>query len=362
MLKLSDLNVCFLAGTLGQGGSERQLFYMVETLLRHGARVRILSLTKGEFWEERLVGIGAPVVWVGEAPSRLARMRNIIAEVRRDPPDLVQSQHFYTNLYAAVAARLAGSREIGAVRSDVFSEVDSHAMLGKASLKIPRLLAANSAQAVKNASRYGLLESQLHLLPNVVNADDFNLKRRGSRPVIKLLAAGRLSQEKRLDRFLALLRRVRELTASDVRGVIAGDGPLRQSLERQAAEMGFSPAQLEFRGETHSMAPLYEEADLLVLTSEFEGTPNVILEAMASGLPVVATGVGGVPEIVEQNKTGFIIQPYDEGQMSAMILELVSSLEIRIAFGLAARKMIEFKYSLNHLPRYLNDLYSAALA
>ena len=147
-----------------------------------------------------------------------------------------------------------------------------------------------------------------------------------------------------------------------MKGLIAGDGPLYKSLRTQATELGLFPDHVEFRGEVQNMASIYEEADLLVLTSDFEGTPNVILEAMASGLPVVATAVGGVPEIVEDCKTGFLIHPYDEDKMSAMILKLVASHDLRIAFGLEARKVIEIKYSLHHLPHFLNELYKAALS
>src|SRR5262245_58031610 len=169
MPERSEFSVFFIAGTLGQGGSERQLFYIADTLIRCGTRIRILCLTRGEYWEKRFSEIGVPIIWVGRYRNRLARLLQIIAEVRRDPPDLVQSQHFYTNLYATIAARITGCRDIGALRSDVFSDINAHLIMGGASLKLSRLLAANSNQAIKNAAQHGLPSERLHLLPNVVN-------------------------------------------------------------------------------------------------------------------------------------------------------------------------------------------------
>src|SRR5215510_2403397 len=105
MLDLPKLNICFVAGTLGQGGAERQLYYMLRELRENGATPRLLSLTRGEFWESRISELGVPITWIGESPSRLKRLSKIIATLRAEPPDVLQSQHFYTNLYVAGAAR-----------------------------------------------------------------------------------------------------------------------------------------------------------------------------------------------------------------------------------------------------------------
>ena len=104
----------------------------------------------------------------------------------------------------------------------------------------------------------------------------------------------------------AILAQVREKSSSPVKGILVGAGPLREPLERQAAGLGFSPETLEFRGEVHDLTPVYREADILALTSDWEGTPNVVLEAMASGLAVVATKAGGISDIVQHGKTGFL--------------------------------------------------------
>ncbi|MDX2031488.1 MAG: glycosyltransferase [Blastocatellia bacterium] len=354
---LAGLDLCFLAGTLGPGGAERQLYYILQALRAEGARPRLLSLTQNEFWEAPIAALGVPIAWVGANGAPLARLGRIVSALRRNPPAILQSAHFYTNLYAAAAARLLGAREIGALRSDVFSEVNAHAFAGKISLRMPRILAANSHAAIANARSLGIPAARLRLLPNVVDAALFRPASREGRAGVTLLAAGRFTSEKRFDRFLSLLARVRADSREPVRGVLVGDGPERGRLERLAGELGLSREAVEFRGETRDIAAAYREADLLLLTSEYEGAPNVVLEAMAAGLPVVATDVGDVGRMIEDGATGFLTKPYDEAQMSAMIRRLTSDRGLRTAFGNAARRKIETDHSLECLPRFLSNLY-----
>lgn len=356
MRDLAGLDLCFLAGTLGPGGAERQLYYLLKTLRAAGARLRLLSLTRGEFWEAPIAALGIPVLWIGAEAAPPARLWRIVAALRRDPPAILQSQHFYTNLYAAAAARLLGAREIGALRSDVFSEVASHALAGAISLRLPRLLAANSQAAIANARSLGLPASRLRLLPNVVDAAAFAPVDRTGREGATLLAVGRFTPEKRFDRILRLLARVRREAPLPVRAILVGDGPDRPQMERLAAELGLGGA-VEFRGEVREIASVYREADALLLASEYEGAPNVVLEAMACGLPVVAAAVGDVPQFVRDGETGFLSKPYDEAQMSAMILRLAADRELRTALGAAARRKIEADHSLEAHPRILSTFY-----
>ena len=95
MRDFSKLNVCFLAGTLEHGGAERQLYYMLQTLRQSGMAPRLLCLDRGEFWERRIQSLGVPMTWVGQRPSRLARLVRVLSELRAAAPDLVQSQHFF---------------------------------------------------------------------------------------------------------------------------------------------------------------------------------------------------------------------------------------------------------------------------
>ena len=177
MVDLSKLNVCFLAGTLGQGGAERQLYYILKTLREQGATVRLLSLSQGEFWEEQIRALGIPITWVGQSNSKIVRLVRILAAIHHDPPDVFQSQHFYTNLYVAAAARLLRVPSVGAMRSNLEWDMQNVGRLAGLSLRLPKLVAANSLAAIDEAQALGAVRDQFHYLPNVVDTERFALDR-----------------------------------------------------------------------------------------------------------------------------------------------------------------------------------------
>lgn len=361
MIDLSKLRLTFVAGTLGQGGAERQLFYILSALTSAGAELQLLSLTRGEFWEEKIRNAGIQVIWVGEPKSKLGRLVRIVQELRAFKPTVVQSQHFYTNLYVAVSARLLSRRDVGAIRSDTHSEVqDSGNFLGMSSLRAPRLIAANSRAGIKNAIKLGLKTSSLFHLPNFVDTDYFKPAGRFSHKGVRLLAVGRLALEKRFDRFIHLIDSLRKLHELDVTGLIVGDGPERDNLQKLARELHLGPNVLEFKGMVADTRDAYRNADIFVLTSDYEGTPNVALEAMASGLPVISSRVGGVSDLITHGENGYLFDAGDDDSMLNTLVELVRNAELRRRVGGQARESVLNKYALNRLPVYLKDLYQLA--
>jgi glycosyltransferase involved in cell wall biosynthesis len=362
MRNISGLNVCFLAGGLSQGGAERQLFYMVKALRRSGAQVQVLSLTKNEFWERRIQEIGVPVIWVGQQRSHIKRLSRIVSALRKCGATILQSQHFFCNAYAVTASRLLNIFEIGAMRTDGVNEVrDCGALRGWLNLHTPRMLAANSQPAIKYARSRGVPAERLHFLPNVIDPDQF--ARNGSskgKKALRLILSGRLVEQKRVDRFLDVLARVRKdptLMGEEVTGILVGTGPLKGELEEQARQLNLWPDAVEFCGPVADMAPLYHESAVCVLTSDYEGTPNVLLEAMAAGLPVVATNVGGVADVVQHGKTGFLCDPTDTAGMAQALVRLLKDSGLRAQMGAAAQRFVTANHGLALLPHFLQALY-----
>jgi glycosyltransferase involved in cell wall biosynthesis len=171
-----------------------------------------------------------------------------------------------------------------------------------------------------------------------------------------------LGPEKRADLFLEVLAEVRRLSAASVQGIVAGDGPQLQSLQERASRLGLLPKGVQFRRAVPDMAPLYQEADMLVLTSDWEGTPNVVLEASASGLPVVATRAGGTPDAVRDGKTGFLCDREDKPGLVSAVLRLITDNDLRRRVGEQGRMFVVEHYSSHRLTRFLAGLYTKVLA
>jgi glycosyltransferase involved in cell wall biosynthesis len=208
----------------------------------------------------------------------------------------------------------------------------------------------------------GVPSENLHFLPNVVDSDQFRPATRSAGNHVHIIAVGRLVKEKRLDRFINLVAELRQRANKLISATIVGKGPLKARLERQAIEAGLFPNTIVLKDHVQDMRPIYEQADILVLTSDFEGTPNVILEAMASGLPVVATSVGGVAEVVRHGETGYLADPEDKQSMTDALLRLIDSRQLRAELGSRARKYIEANHSIGRLPGLLEDIYCEALS
>ena len=361
MVKLQELKVAFIAGTLGQGGAERQLYYMLHALKAQGSQICLLSLTRGEFWEARIKALEVPIFWVGEKGSKMQRLQRMVKVLRRKQPFIVQSQHSFTNLYATAAARLLGAQEIGAIRTDAVHEVAAMGMMGKLGLKLPRLIAINSRAALEKANQLGADVQRLHLLPNVTDTSYFTPFERSQREFVTLATVGRLIPQKRIDRFLHILAHLQKVINVPVKGIVAGDGPLCGVLESEAATLGLLPHTVQFLGVVPDVRPIYQQADIFLLTSDWEGTPNVILEAMATALPVVASNVGGVSDLVQDKQTGYLFPPDKELIALEKVKTLVENPRLRKGMGQRARQFVEQHYCWQRLPNYLNQLYAKSL-
>ncbi len=357
---LQGLRVCFVAGTLGQGGAERQLFYILQALQAAGARAKVLSLSQDEFWESQIRELGFEVSYVGESSSRFKRLVRIRREVRRFKPDIIQAQHFYVNLYAAIVARLSGCNAIGAVRSNVTSELaDIGWPLALASLRLPPILATNSRAAIRNLVNMGVPENRLFFLPNVVSNPRSVHGSSRQADSLAILGVGRLVPAKRFDVFLKVLAQVNKKCR--IKGVIAGDGPLRAELEALAIRLGLLPGTVQFLGEVSDTGRWYDQADLLLLTSDYEGTPNAVLEAMALGVPVIGTRVGDVPDLLGEGARGRLVAPGDIAGLVSATEEALSDPQTCNRLARLARSYVQSEHSYAGLGTHLTKLYSLTL-
>jgi glycosyltransferase involved in cell wall biosynthesis len=151
-----------------------------------------------------------------------------------------------------------------------------------------------------------------------------------------VLSVGRLSREKG---HLDLVRATARLRDSGVpvRLVIAGEGPEHQRIEQLSHRLGVASS-VVLPGHLEDVAPLYAAADIFVLPSYSEGSPNVLLEAMAAGLPIIATSVGCVPEIIQHGKSGILVNPQDPESIAAAIRAVLRDEGFRLGLGREAQQ------------------------
>jgi glycosyltransferase involved in cell wall biosynthesis len=341
----------YLVGQLRPGGSERQLLYLLEAMDRERYRpaVAIWSFSETDAHVATLRALNVPMHVIPNPSSRAAKLqafRRLVAQLK---PEVVHSYSFYTNFAAFWGVLGAGAVAIGSVRGDFTTDKkECGPLLGRLSSRWPRHQIFNSASAAATSrlSRTPFAPKRVHVVRNGLDEHRFR-----SSPVpadtVRIAAIGSLVPLKRWDR---LLTAAVALKRNGIRCAIriAGDGDSRTLLEEQARNLGVSDV-VEFLGYTQDVQSLLASSRFLVHTSDSEGYPNVILEAMSCGRAVVATDAGDVRSLVADGRTGFIVSRGDEATLVARMMTLIKDTEICSRMGEAGRAAVESRFRLDHL-------------
>ncbi|GAB4415255.1 MAG: glycosyltransferase family 4 protein [Anaerolineales bacterium] len=200
---------------------------------------------------------------------------------------------------------------------------------------------ANSSGLREMARRFDS-SVEIPVIPNGVDLEKFSLAEREWTPP-RLLSVGRVVYQKGLD---LAMRALAELKSQPWEWRIAGDGPQMNSLKKLAAELGIED-RIRFAGwqSKEQLRERYQQANLFLFPSRHEGMPNAILEAMACGLPVIATQIAGNEELVVKNKTGLLVPPEDVDTLREALQTLLPDSARRFTMGQAARRRVEEHYS-----------------
>jgi glycosyltransferase involved in cell wall biosynthesis len=178
----------------------------------------------------------------------------------------------------------------------------------------------------------------------------------GGRP--RLVTVGRLKAPKD---FATLVRAFAALPSNSFEALIVGDGPERPVVEAEVERLGLGRA-VRLLGERQDVPALLAGSDVFVLSSASEGLPLSVEEAMAAGLPVVASAVGGVPEVVVEGETGFLVPPGDVDRLTVALGRLLADPSLRRRMGASGRARAEALFDLAAFRRAHVDLYRRELA
>jgi len=177
-----------------------------------------------------------------------------------------------------------------------------------------------------------------------------------------ILAVGRLSKEKAQIDLLRAFEKLSHIHSEfKARLVVVGDGPERESLEAIAASLGIG-ARVIFTGQVKNVEVYYAAADVLANPSHSEGSPYVLLEAMAAGLPIVATAVGGVPEMVENNKTALLVPAGDPQAMADAVARVLGDEQLARRLTTNASALVTTRFSPETYMRSLAEIYREVIS
>ena len=273
----------------------------------------------------------------------------------------MHSYCFYTNLAAWWATIGTDTIPIGGLQSDFTSDKRlSGFLLGRLSARWPRTQISNNVTAAENArrSKGPFVPRQMFIVRNGLDLIQFRSVPPPANGLTRVVGVGSLFQYKRWERLLKAALSLRE---SDLDFVIqiAGGGPLHDSLERQTRELGLAET-VKFSGHIDDIPSLLTSSTFLVHTSDIEGCPNAVMEAMASGRAVVATDAGDVPSIVDNGRTGFVVKRGDDARLVERLATLITNRELCRTMGEAARAKAEREFGLDRLVSETLAAYRAA--
>ncbi len=314
------------------------------------------------FWEDPIRALGIPVVLL--LGRRAAKMRQLRAACAAQGATCFFSWSSYTNPFG-LALLGTGVRRIGSFRNALFADLPTRmrSLWAYASLAGISVAVCNSRDTFEQLSSRRALRPKPAYVPNGVEAPSPDLvsawrarwrDRLGlDENTVLIVGVGRLARQKRFDRFLEVVDRVR--TAGPVQAIIAGEdlGCLRD-LEDQIDALGLRDI-VRLVGTVPDARELICAADIFLLTSDHEGTPNVVLEAMAAGRACVATCVDGVSELIEDGATGLTGAP-DTAELARRVACLVADPWMRRRLGEAARAAVGRARSPDEVARKLWSL------
>jgi glycosyltransferase involved in cell wall biosynthesis len=219
--------------------------------------------------------------------------------------------------------------------------------------------------------RHGVPAARIEIVHNAIEADWGNGAAAEVRAALRarlgiapgrrvILIVGRLSSEKG---HLVLLRAFREIAAAGVEDahlLIVGEGPERAAIEAAIRHFGLSD-RVTMTGQVPTAEPYYGIADLAVLSSFSEGSPNALLEAMAARVPIVATAVGGIPEIVADRASALLVAPRDSPALCLAMREVLANQTLARDMVARAHQLILTRHTLEARAKRLAGIYSAVL-
>lgn len=365
----SPIRIAFCITDLDPGGAERALVQLVTRLDPARWQAVVFCLGPRGALADTLEQAGVPVTCLGARGVRdLGVVFKLRRELKRFAPTIVQTFLFHANILGRLAAAWAGVPHcVSGIR---VAEKRSRwpLYLDRVTNRfVETNVCVSRAVAEFSSSVGGLSPSKLVVIPNGVEIATFAEAAPADRRALGIpadariiLAVGRLDPQKGLN---VLIDSARDLVPKfpDLHFLLVGGGTLRGELVRQVAELRLE-SRVHFCGWRPDIPSVMKVGYGLALPSLWEGMPNVVLEAMAAGLPVVASAVEGVTELVLPNETGFLVVPRSVDELTSGLAKLLSDPDLARRMGQVGRERVASHFSWDRMAAAYAELYERLMA
>ena len=357
-MRARPIRVLFVVPALPVGGAERHLTTMLPRMDPARFTPSVICIgEEGELFSTlRAAGIEAAALRLHKRQAVRALIE-LVMMMRRTRPDVVVVQGYNAETLGRIAARIAGVKHAinwvhnasglvrrGPVRRTVDRALTrwTSAYFGVAEAQRPYLVA-----------ELGHPDDKIRVIYNGVDLAQFSISTDGgvraefgfaeNDPVVGIVAVLRPEKD-----HVNLLRAARTVVdeLTNARFLIIGEGPTRPQLEALCTELGITP-NVRFAGSRDDVARLLPAIDVFVLTSTSECFPISVLEAMACARPAVCSAVGGIPEVIKDGETGYLVPPKDPPQLAARLVRLLQDPLTARRMGCAARARVEAEFDLD---------------
>jgi glycosyltransferase involved in cell wall biosynthesis len=365
-----------IIASLVPAGAERLVVHLLEYLDRERFAPVCISLTDpvGSHLEARVQQLGVPLYFLGKGDKMsFEALRKLDALFRQYRPAVVHTHLLALNYAYPLMIRYRTPARVYTVHSLAEKDVGLRTAPIVRALafryRVGRVVPVAIAEEVRNSIQklYGYPNPPL--IPNGIPTDEYTpdpdrrvqwRQAHGIEPRATVLThVGRFALPKNHALLIEAFAQVRANTPLYL--LLVGSGELEGAVREQVAQLGLE-GRVRFLGVRADVAEILNASDVFVLSSRWEGNPMSVMEAMASGLPVVSTAVGGVPELVRDGETGLLVPSEDAGALARAIQALVDDPARRQAMGAAARQHAVASFDIRHTVRGYEQLYEALLS
>lgn len=355
----SPLPVALFFSKFLPGGTEGQMIELARRLDRRRFDVHLACLHRQGAWVGRAAARASDIaefpIRSFRHPHALARMAQFAKWCRERRIAVLHATDLYANVFALPAGVVAGVPvRIGNRRELNPDKHPGLIALQRASYACAQSVVANSAAVAARLRTEGVRARSIRIIPNGIDVDAYPARRPSPAPR-RIVTVANLRPEKGhdvlIDAFASL-----GATHPGIELLIVGAGTCEGELRSLAVARGVA-ARVQFLGHRDDVAEILAGCDIFVLPSRSEAFPNSVMEAMTAGLPVIATAVGGVPELIDHQVNGMLIPPDDRAALLGALRDVVDDPARAAAFGRSARDTIVSRFSFTRMVSSFEELY-----